>query len=389
MQDPVADNPLRGRLAEQKRQGHEHPQAVPSEVRAYTHVLVRRFLAFAIDIAALVAMGAVASMLIPERLIALGERSWWIALPIAAIYFTLLDGPAGRGRTLGKRMMDIEVRAANGGRPGAVDAFLRFCPFALLFSIAKYSFFADQYSGIIQALNVLGALVAASIAVLALAHPEQRSLHDLLLNTLVVRTGAEYTPQAWPLRRPMIALLITGILIGLAGGGVASHMALSRTRQLESTLARALCAAVPGIEHAQAFFTRQRVEGGPPFGVLKMSAFVTSGIGEGQGELAAGRMIKTIGATGLLPGGIAEILVDVRGGFDIGLYRKMQHESFNLRIPPEYRSSAGPSGVPVPRFRSVPGLSRRSPVKPAAPPAAGDPDAPRALSPELLPMLKR
>ncbi len=389
MREPVADNSLRSHLAEQKRRGHERPRATPSEVAAATHVLARRLVAFAIDCAALVAMGALASMLSPQYLAALGERSWWIALPIAAAYFTLLDGPAGRGRTLGKRMMAIEVHGADGRRPGFVDAFLRLCPLALVFAIVKFSIFADQYSGIIQALNALGALVTAGIIILPLTHPEQRSLHDLLLNTIVVRSGTEYRPAAWPLRRPMVAMLISGVLIALAGGAVASHMALSRTRQLESTLVRTLLAAVPGIEHAQAFFTSQSVDGGPPFGVLRLSAFVTPGIGLGQGELAAGRMVKAIGAAGLLPPQVAEILVEVRGGFDIGLFRRMQHESFNLRIPPEFRSSAGSAGAIVPRFRSVPGLSRRSPVKPAAPATAPDPDAPRALPPELLPSLKR
>ena len=46
-----------------------------------------------------------------------------------------------------------------------------------------------------MAMQMIAALVALAIIELGIAHPEGRSLHDLLLGSAVVRRGDRYTPS--------------------------------------------------------------------------------------------------------------------------------------------------------------------------------------------------
>ncbi len=184
-------------------------------------VSIRRVIAFALDCALLAAAGFAALKLAGSHIAPIGENGWWIGVAVAALYFGIMDSSLCRGKTLGKKIAGIEVQCVNGGYINPFDALLRFCVLAFIFSAYKFWLIEHQISRSIIPLVVAADLTALSVVILGLFHPQRRSLQDVLLNSIVVRSGAEYALPKVSMRRPLFILLI---LSALTGGGHAALM---------------------------------------------------------------------------------------------------------------------------------------------------------------------
>ncbi|MCX7765734.1 MAG: RDD family protein [Candidatus Sumerlaeia bacterium] len=125
----------------------------------------------------------------------LGNSSVFIGLAIILGYFALLDGPLGKGKTIGKALLNITVRNYDVQllEPGA--AFLRsvICLNVFVLSVLigvtfkqidtpEQMFILNLFSAFIW-----GFLIANSI--LIGVHPLKQGIHDLLTQTLVSKVG--------------------------------------------------------------------------------------------------------------------------------------------------------------------------------------------------------
>ncbi len=404
MEGSSTNSPLRERLAEQVRtrrttgtseenKGGSSPEEM-REVSPSCRILMLRLIAFAIDTVALVAMGSLINIFFPAYCLSLGEQGWWIALPVAALYFTLLDSSIGGGRTLGKRIVGIEVRTVRGGKLNPLDAFLRFAPFGVVFATIKFSFLADQHSLIVVGINVIGAITLAGIVTMPFGHPEQRGMHDLLLDTFVLRSNSAYESQHFPLTRAWIFFLSASATICALAAGANIYLTSDPMRRLESILSRAIAQSIPEIEHVRTWSWMYKAGNAPAFRALRISAFVPTGISEGRGAIVSTRIRDKITNSGMIPLDVAQLEIVLRSGFDIGLYREMDHEAFAFHVISRQKLPE-PTTQPVLRYRSSPGQSRRNlqkaPVSgaPASKPGIAPPtqpkSAPRIVTPTQQP----
>jgi uncharacterized RDD family membrane protein YckC len=135
----------------------------------YDGLLWRRACGYLIDVLVLGVLGAAAwfalgllvvlsfGLLLPLQIVALA------LLPLA--YHTLFL--ATRGQTLGMAALDVEVRSWNGRRPDLLQAFIQTAVFYLTVAVTSWL-----------------------ILLVALFTTRNRTLHDYLAGTLVVRRSA-------------------------------------------------------------------------------------------------------------------------------------------------------------------------------------------------------
>ena len=158
--------------------GMPDPAAVPE---AYEGVLLRRVLAYFIDLCAIaviaVLLWIVFTLLWVLSFGLLGPVLWFLFGLIPLAYHTLLlSGP--RSATLGMRLFDVELRSVTGERPSFLQALIQ----TALFYIT------------------VGA-TCSLILLFALLNRHKRTLHDVLAGTVMVRRfPARWSAAADPWR---------------------------------------------------------------------------------------------------------------------------------------------------------------------------------------------
>lgn len=164
----------------------------------------------------------------------LGE---WAAFLIGLLYFTVFHGPAGSGRTLGKRAFHLRVVRLDGSQLGYGRAAARYMAaigvVVLLTEIPPAIF---RRNGVIaepallelHTLPVLAYMFANALRVIF--DPAHRGLHDLLCRTVVVSTRSDTdaaNPDVTRISRELAALrmpLPLAIAIPLLGGSIGGIM---------------------------------------------------------------------------------------------------------------------------------------------------------------------
>lgn len=181
----------------------------------------RRVGAFAIDSVALGAVGAALGFAFFDTFAAMGQQGRWIGFVVAGAYFSVLNSRVGRGQTLGKRLLEIEVIDARGSHLSLARSVGRYLPlgFALILSNALVP--ASAVFGPIGV--VIGALttviVILTIYLIVFNSRSRRTLHDFLAGTYVVRKAGSGEPTAYPFWRGHVAILIAIALLA-AGASV-------------------------------------------------------------------------------------------------------------------------------------------------------------------------
>lgn len=316
-------------------------------------VTVRRTVAFLIDIALLVAVGRLITLVAGSYLARFHENGWWIGVLVALAYFSFFDSGLGGGRTLGKRIMGIHVEHISGGTLSAFDALLRTAPFALIAAVLFVGRNSDPSSPIILGLELFGIVIALSILIFGLFHPQHRTGIDLLLDAVVVRSEEQYDLASMSIQQPLILFLIISALFCTGFITWRSTIASSVTQHF---LARSwyLLDSQPNIEHP-----RLRI-GRYPFGIgnprtLFVSVFTDNFFElKEKGYLAsfAKRLNEDLVVKGPLPAHIRRVELTFRGGYSIGIWQDIERKSFTFNDP--HKLQGGP---PV-HIRSTPGTSQ-------------------------------
>ncbi len=135
----------------------------------YEGVRTRRVFAFLIDVAAILSLMLLASMVIAVLGVFTFGLGWFLfplVWPVVAVLYEVLTKGGPASATPGMRFLSIELRTAGGER-------LNY-PIALLHSLGFWFSLT---------------LLTPVILVVSLFTPRKRLLHDLLLGTVAVRNG--------------------------------------------------------------------------------------------------------------------------------------------------------------------------------------------------------
>ncbi len=175
----------------------------------------RRIAAFLLDSLLLALIGFALGAFCFDFLADLGALGKLLGFSIALAYFGLLNSSIGRGQTLGKRMMKIEVVDRSGRHIALGRSLLRYM-------VLGAPYFLNNTALPANLLNAPGSMLisfiifgcgSAIIYMYLFNRRTRQSLHDLVAGTFVVRTeptGA-VTNTLW---RPH--LTVVGILFALA-----------------------------------------------------------------------------------------------------------------------------------------------------------------------------
>lgn len=157
-----------------------------------------RFLAFAIDALTLYMAAYLANAALRQPLLSLGRGTVLLAMCVMVIYFTILNGPVGKGATLGKQILQMRVLTLNGDILSWNASFRRALLQTLpILGIQILQFLTWQshlpLAGITLlqiTFNLLTGLFLAN-GMLVLLSPLKRSMHDYQADSMVVRITGE------------------------------------------------------------------------------------------------------------------------------------------------------------------------------------------------------
>lgn len=324
-------------------------------IKSQSEILARRALAFLLDCAALAAIGRVLGFALGSWFSKLGENGLWIGIAIAAAYFTLLDSRIGGGRTLGKRLFDIEVRYANGAFLSVPDAFLRFAPYAVVFSIVEFCAAADQHSAIILGLELVGAVVALSLVLYPILHPARLTSADLLFRTIVTSEGKAPAATEGRPRLPAAALLAAAAVAVSVQGLRAWRMASSPDAKATATLASVLRRAVPDVQELRVGISKKGDAGTAGNRTVYVKALLPGTSGADGAPAAAARISIAAEAGRAMPKNAIYLVVELESGYDIGIASELTETSFKFPVGKQKVLGEKPSV----RFRTTSGASRR------------------------------
>lgn len=187
----------------------------------------RRVGAFCVDSIALGVVGAVLGYIFFDTFAHLGAWARMVGFLIAVVYLTWGNSVLGKGKTLGKRVLQIEVVDANRryisvGR-AAIRAIVLVTPFFLNGVTTTPSF-----SFVTILVLVLGPVLGASILYLAAFNRRTRqSVHDLVTGTYVVHADKS-APLPGPIWRGHFAVL-GAIAVLFIGASIAVRSVVSAT----------------------------------------------------------------------------------------------------------------------------------------------------------------
>lgn len=217
--------PQNTRIAEQIRQQRKIAKEDPNAVKYSNdhmpwNVCDRRLLAFILDQLLFFAIGqAIVYSNILAGVSWIGKDSWWLGTVFTTLYFVILDSKFGRGRSLGKFLVGIEVRHVTGKYLHPAEALIRYSPFFVYDVLARESLNGNVFSAMSEAGLSFAALLAAAIPLFALVHPYRRSFHDLMSSAVVVRTKSKFDLPNISMARDLVvfSLALMGIWIVAQG----------------------------------------------------------------------------------------------------------------------------------------------------------------------------
>lgn len=182
---------------------------------------------------------------------ALGSAGRFVGLAVGVAYFGLLESRIGKGQSLGKRLLKLQVRAADGGflsfGRAAVRSLIKIAPIVANGFSAPMSML---WIGLVAAVALVG-LGLAQLYLYIADRPIRRGVHDLVSGTTVVRVGA--LPEVTALR-PIHRRVATGIIATVAAllSGFGTFVTLNPPKALSGMLRTAKSLeAMPDVISAQ------------------------------------------------------------------------------------------------------------------------------------------
>jgi len=283
-------------------------------------VSFRRALAFISDLTVIYGIGLIADHLFGKGLLAIGEDGWWIGILVIALYFAVFDSSVGRGKSPGKRIFRIEVMRVDGAQLTSFDALLRTSPFLVIFAAHHYLKSADAYSAASVVISFAATLLFISLISFGLAHPYRRSVHDLVMDSIVVRRDDAFSVRPASLKYSFIAFavasvfaaqftLVPGIIAALSKNGV--KLSEFRTKILTSH----------GLKNPRVYSRFIYNDGGFARAMV-VSAYMPGSQNISESSIAqdlSKKINSYMSANRLVVPGTKNIVVKIRSGYDIGI----------------------------------------------------------------------
>lgn len=190
----------------------------------------RRLLALTVDSFILFLAGLAIGLSLHDVLEPWASVTPLLGLALSALYFSLLNGPVGKGRTLGKRLLGLQVLGVDGHTLSARRALWRFAVLALLiYNGVLFGLAASALpSGLLTTFGVVDGTVCLALllgfTVLVVSDPLKRGAHDLAGGSVVIRAVSR-EPAPGPVSAPAsprpVVIWLAATLAILALGGAA------------------------------------------------------------------------------------------------------------------------------------------------------------------------
>lgn len=319
-------------------------------------VTIRRMLAFVLDAATMRALGFLITLAFGKKLMFLGTDGWWIGVVIVAIYFSIFDSFIGSGKTLGKRIFGIEVVRVDGEYLNPLDAFLRYIPIGLMTVISEFTSYANNFSLIVSMLQVFSTFLLVAIVMFALFHPQRRSIHDLLMDTVVVKSGFEFSLPKVSLKKPVMAFAIAAFILGGSHAALSGFLIFHPKGKMMVTLWKVLekRSDISNVRVTSTFsYDSEKKEF---VNALKISAYVPKLMNitkPQQSDFIMRDMWKSVVMSGAVPDNVKQIEVRLWSGYDIGISHLTFYSS--KTFPYSKNMKTGDKKL---RYKSFPGKSK-------------------------------
>ncbi|MCD4780022.1 MAG: RDD family protein [Candidatus Omnitrophica bacterium] len=173
----------------------------------------------------------------------MGENGLWLGLCITFLYTGILQSSIGQGQSLAKKILKIQVLRRDGSYLSLPQSFFRYSVIALIFynqwiGTGLISLFPFLNNNIFQTVYSFGIFfLLISSVVLVAFHPLKRGLHDMLVNSIVVRKGLyslEKINELDDSAKTKRAFVIFGVCCLLLVGG--SYFALQKAAPMQPLL---------------------------------------------------------------------------------------------------------------------------------------------------------
>ncbi|MCA9405173.1 MAG: RDD family protein [Candidatus Omnitrophica bacterium] len=178
----------------------------------------KRLLSDILDSIILGLFGAAIAFGFRGQLNQVGENGFWIGLIITFLYTGILQSGIGKGQSLAKKALKIQVLRKDGSYLSLPRSFLRYLIVALLFynswiGLSLISVFpALNNNTIITFYNYAIFVLFIGTIFLVAFHPLKRGLHDLLADSIVVRKDEYSQEEIQKLENPKKAKFAYGLV---------------------------------------------------------------------------------------------------------------------------------------------------------------------------------
>lgn len=325
----------RQRLEEQIRTNRETKASDhPHSGKHAWQVTPRRILAFCLDYALLAILGAAVVWVFGMRLIWLSDKGHWLGFAVTLLYFGLLNSRFGNGKTVGKRLMRIEVCRTDGAPLGFAASLLRYSPFALVWIADFTPEYISPFSLVGQGLGSLAFLINLALVIFLLSHPQRRSVHDIIAGTVVVRSETPFQVQPVSVKRPIVIFAVVGVLFGTAL--VLSNWFLSSMPQIQKAVRMwNVIYKEPGLKSPSVLISTRKTKDSKPTKSLVVAASVSDFrdfADKRRSDEIAANIRRALVLSHEIPSDVQSMSVTLRSGYSLGLWNFTLSRNFSFPV---------------------------------------------------------
>jgi tetratricopeptide (TPR) repeat protein/uncharacterized RDD family membrane protein YckC len=318
----------------------------------------RRCHAIAIDASILGVGGFIAGHFLFDAFASLGRWGRFLGLAIELSYFGFLNSSIGGGQTAGKRIMSIRVIDRSGAYLSPGRSLARAAILCTPFTLNGESlpvFNSGVVVNTLLSVVVFGGM-GAIVYLYIFNRATRQSLHDLLVGSYVASSpvqGSLVPRPVWPGHFAVLAVALAGI-VGMVTivvprilNNVPIESIMSAQRTLEAQPTIKIASVSMGTSWSGGHTTR--------YATVQAVVFPKPAAFERTAQSIARQLLMELPAVAQ----IDTLTVQVTYGYDIGISRYSERETFNWS-PKDL--------LPRPKDALLPAIERTGPLKPLTPP---------------------
>lgn len=212
--------------------------------------LWRRFLAFLVDVAVIGLIGVCLGYFFFGLLMGLGPAGRLVGYLVGFFYFAVPESAFGRGQSLGKRLLSLQVVDRGGNLISIERSFLRYTIFALPWFLSELPLTASRTpsaAAFLLFLAIFGS-GAASLYLMLFNRRTRQGVHDLAAIAFVAESGNDRPFTARPIWK-LHWFAVSAVVVLSAGAGIASLSFQHATPQLLADARQV--DSLPGVQSAR------------------------------------------------------------------------------------------------------------------------------------------